>query len=142
MDSYHIIHVKDDRFIGHGLNLSWKGRRPSTPLHLVYGPPHPSKVTGPAGGQLWPLAGVCWSWSWSWRDGGCSFLPPPTTAWSSAEVAGKASKTRKNVPKQTRRSHRETVSRGEVRTAWIPAGQCSSGQGLAPQNICFKGEII
>lgn len=28
MCSYHIIHVKDDRFIGHGLNLSWKGKRP------------------------------------------------------------------------------------------------------------------
>lgn len=34
-DSYHIIDVKDDRFIGHGLNLSWKGKRPHPPRFMV-----------------------------------------------------------------------------------------------------------
>lgn len=26
VDPYHIIHVKDDGFISHGFNLSWKGK--------------------------------------------------------------------------------------------------------------------
>lgn len=39
MDPYHIIHVKDDRFIGHGLNLSWKGKRPHPPRFKVVSTP-------------------------------------------------------------------------------------------------------
>lgn len=35
IDPYHIIYVKNDRFIGHGLNLSWKGKRPHPPRFKV-----------------------------------------------------------------------------------------------------------
>lgn len=104
--SYHIIHVKDDRFIGHGLNLSWKGERPHPPRCLRSSAGSTAGVTGPHRGQEQQQrrqAGFCWT------DGGSSSPPSRravTTAWdknSARQRQGKKKKEKKkknNVPRR------------------------------------------
>lgn len=121
MDPYHIIHVKDDRFIGHGLNLSWKGKRP--PPSTFYGCQDlhtPLKSQGHT---------VDRRSSWQASAGGMEAAHSPAGRIVLCRVAGEAMRARKMFQRNRTTGAEPDVTepswqvRSRKRETQIPAGQ-------------------
>lgn len=90
VDTYHIIHVKDDRFIGHGLNLSWKGKTsPPSRLHGCQDLHTPLKSQGHTADS-------------STRGGGLEAAHSPAGRGRCMRSAGGAGAVRKNQEEEKR----------------------------------------
>lgn len=129
MDPYHIIHVKDDRFIGHGLNLSWKGKRPHPPRFMVV------RTSTP----LWSHRATPWVDGAAGRfllEGWRLLIPPRGKQCSAGWLEGQEKcpkETGQPEPGEMSQSHYRKSGRESVKLRSRQGNaRCSGGRGPSP----------